>query len=107
MNRVNELLNSKNKLEINLPKAFHKKLKTKASNNNMELNEYATFLITQEYYKEEKNRELHKYKVALKKQFIREHKEQETERNWLKDLNEEIKDATKLPPSGKKKFAVN
>ncbi len=81
MDTVNELLKSKNKLELDLPKDFYNKLKTKASNNDMDLKEYVTFLITQEYYKEEKNRELQKYESALKRQFIREDKEQDAERN--------------------------
>lgn len=107
LDTVNELLNTKNKLEIHLPKAFYNKLKMKANNNDLKLNEYVTFLVTQEYYKEEKERELQKYEAALKRQLLREHKEQEAESNWLKDLEEEQKDVANLPSSWKNKLTIN
>ena len=82
LDTVNELLNSKNKLEIHLPKAFYNELKMKAKNNDMELDDYATFLITKNYYKEEeKERKLEKYEATTKRQFLRKLQEQKAKNN--------------------------
>ncbi|MCF8009153.1 MAG: type II toxin-antitoxin system MqsA family antitoxin [Halanaerobiales bacterium] len=84
--RVNKLLDTKNKLVLNLSKNFYNKLKVSANNNDLNLNEYVTFLLTQEYFKKEKERELKKYKLEIKKQLIKNYNNQEAEKDWLEGL---------------------
>jgi len=107
LDTVNELLNSKNKLEIHLPKAFYNELKMKANNNDMWLDEYVTFLITKEYHEEKTERKIQQYESSIKRQIFIEQKEQEAESNWLEDLDEGIEDVVNLPSRWKKKITIN
>jgi len=101
LDKINKLLDSKNKLELHLPKTFYNELKRKASNNDMELDDYASFLITQKYYNRE-NMNLKNYKNTIKRQFLWKLQEQETKNNWLEDLKEGQKNIANLSSNGKK-----
>ena len=109
IDKINELLDSKNKLELHIPKAFYNKLKKKANNNDMELNEYVTFLVTQEYYKQEKEKELQKLESDFQKNILNKHKEKEYESYWLESLKEDKEkwDKSKLQSGRKNNIPIN
>lgn len=69
-NQLKEIMDYKNKLEINLPGELYRKIKIKADKDGMTMSEYALFLLTKEYSIEkakEDNREL----LRKKNNFLR------------------------------------
>lgn len=69
--RIEEMLDNKNKLKVNLPSELYKKIKIKAEKDGMSISEYAIFLITKEYSEENAKDETEKLKREIKEAVLR------------------------------------
>ncbi|MGM0411074.1 MAG: type II TA system antitoxin MqsA family protein [Bacillota bacterium] len=64
-NRIEDLIDNKNMLKVNLPINLYNNIKLKANKNGMNISEYAIYLITNEYNEEKRKEENEHFKKEI------------------------------------------